>query len=1627
MSTVLQHIVNIIYTFCALCQAQKSCDFSPLQTVNEYHTFSSITKLPYGNDPPDPVSDYMGFKGQIGGVNDNGTIYLVGGGYAHIANNMYGPVQWWNSINVYDSFISYDATVDIQKDLSTIQSPWKTSPYYALPDITTPDGYVPIYNAPNNGGFLCDVAQCSTYIDNKIYIINPTITSQQMATWINWPVMIIFDMNDTNPHFLSESEFISVPPNNYWHAGLNGTASFDRLKFSGDGCTTNNNTHIFHFNWAVRDVRYYHYPTTYSYHPPTNQWSLLSGNPSAKFKFTCSGDVSGRYMYLLAGTTTDADLRSLASDPSYATDKYDTWTDTWIRLPSTADYPETYGRQDALAVLDKTRKSILVTSGRIQIELCEERCDVSVNKVEIFRLDTEDWFVPLDPKDEVFLDTHAFQAAVVKVDDFRPQGQVSNASADVIFMLGGGVDLTVFKNDIVFMSILTEKEYYPDNIVRIEGVHPDDEEIQFTAFDPWQRFELSFRIVITDGIEYEIDDSWNISFTIDGKSIRDLNEEYDTQILTRPACQCWDKTCENLPVNVKQVTIVELMIPSHRALSNGYCVDRDVPWIFSHEKNSTITVTATDGDYNHTREFEFEFMKIRQITAKQSNESGVIRGCQVTNESSGALTHFAIRCDGYTCDKCPIFSGIGRDSKKGRQKQYLRNEIEYNILMNDVLLAPDAYVRQDFEENRVIGTESLDSDSLIALVRARTAVGTWYQECFYNFSYEWTKDWQSLASILNENTNTDLWNDVIDKLNSDRNEDIIAAYSILQEMVIEDEVPDGEDPIAEISDALQNIIERMDDTDANITMDDITSDLALVDLLTSDSNLVEPDIVFNISSEFIPKALAKAVLILNDEEAEYEPGVLADTVQNVGQIANKAATNLLNVSNLTETIRQNLVDDVQQIMSKGLTGSWQSEVLLLVGAESKTKGYTLNKEEACELDDVLVRIPPDNAATDSDTVQCVLTTTNEDEVAVDVFDASGVRVFRTNDSCLPYFISMPLPDDGAFERASSLRFPQCTFWNKSDEEWSGKGCFVYEMDNDSITCACSHLTTFKIRSEHFDPKAELLSGEDMRRFTATNIEQHPTTLVTMVMLVLVLCLVCVCVPNNNADRPLIAFEDIIYKEFRDKYLHKHQQWYELQQINRWYGKVAQHKRASVPPDSPRSPSSSVSSTNIPEPSVSTRSTYYCLLSAHLFVTYLKNDHTILSVFDRTDGTNLSTKQRIGLSLLYLYLIMMSNAIFYGRQYDRHPMGDLTASALISLFATFPVYLIRKLFQWSKPIEVKSVISWPLSEPDTQQTRRIAMDMKEIRKRMHPDQVNEKEKPMVAQQIRSVLFDYNYPFPNVYKKVAWAVLMMTAVVCIIISVTYGIGFDIRADQMAVQIENHKHLLSKMTNITNDSESNGCWNMSLKLVAQSEVFEDQIAQIEEEEARIEALDEGYADDFEALFGDAEVANYDATKWLLNVLISFLTSVFIWQPASIYFVTWLKIWAFHNGFVMEFSYSNLAMFLANYLCCYCVCGGFNRRKKKKGPATATAMAIGSVSSTSMAINPSASLPTITATHEESKTDLPSVSDAPGLCGGLSLDMLLDDESSFQVLSLLCDENFAFEMPEDAPAKLAQLFVDD
>merc|ERR1712130_277891 len=133
----------------------------------------------------------------------------------------------------------------------------------------------------------------------------------------------------------------------------------------GDGCTTNNGEYIYHFNHGVEDYNATNsVQSTLRYDPKTNEWQTMTGNPNNKFNPACAADVSGRYIYLIGGTSTYENIRQ-EGEVELATDRYDTVTDTWERLDAKSDYPERFGRDMAIAITDSTTNQIMVVGGEI--------------------------------------------------------------------------------------------------------------------------------------------------------------------------------------------------------------------------------------------------------------------------------------------------------------------------------------------------------------------------------------------------------------------------------------------------------------------------------------------------------------------------------------------------------------------------------------------------------------------------------------------------------------------------------------------------------------------------------------------------------------------------------------------------------------------------------------------------------------------------------------------------------------------------------------------------------------------------------------------------------------------------------------------------------------------------------------------------------------------------------------------------------------------------------------------------------------------------------------------------------------------------------------------------------------
>merc|ERR1719334_1938361 len=104
------------------------------------------------------------------------------------------------------------------------------------------------------------------------------------------------------------------------------------------------------------------------------------------------------------------------------------------------------------------------------------------------------------------------------------------------------------------------------------------------------------------------------------------------------------------------------------------------------------------------------------------------------------------------------------------------------------------------------------------------------------------------------------------------------------------------------------------------------------------------------------------------------------------------------------------------------------------------------------------------------------------------------------DKCFPYLISINVTDTSvvsasntnSFSLGESDLFPSCRFWDESIADWDSRGCYVHDIDDTTVTCACSHLTTFQISVEDFVPESNILTIRNLRELTGANLLRYPT-------------------------------------------------------------------------------------------------------------------------------------------------------------------------------------------------------------------------------------------------------------------------------------------------------------------------------------------------------------------------------------------------------------------------------------------------------------------------------------------------------------------------------------------------------
>ena len=155
---------------------------------------------------------------------------------------------------------------------------------------------------------------------------------------------------------------------------------------------------------------------------------------------------------------------------------------------------------------------------------------------------------------------------------------------------------------------------------------------------------------------------------------------------------------------------------------------------------------------------------------------------------------------------------------------------------------------------------------------------------------------------------------------------------------------------------------------------------------------------------------------------------------------------------------------------------------------------------------------------------------------------------------------------------------------------------------------------------------------------------------------------------------------------------------------------------------------------------------------------------------------------------------------------------------------------------------------------------------------------------LAHETRQTLFDTIYPLPHKYKSYAWAFLVFWTIFVVIMSWNYGIQFDLNYE---------KEKNAADPNLSKYDED--CWEnnalLSLANLLSIRNFEDLQDSIKS------AYNGDYDDDLP-----------ETGKWLLNCLQSLVLSVFLWQPLTVYIITWIKIWMFSWNLRMKLAPGNI-----------------------------------------------------------------------------------------------------------------------
>ena len=959
--------------------------------------------------------------------------------------------------------------------------------------------------------------------------------------------------------------------------------------------------------------------------------------------------------------------------------------------------------------------------------------------------------------------------------------------------------------------------------------------------------------------------------------------------------------------------VSKLVVQSIRRSNAGKCVDDELRDQHPFEKDTDYRLRlkfVTDPDVYFVSEISNDVI----FSTNELSSGGV---CIIQNvDDLLPLDPYNLFCTGWSNEE----------------------NLEYNALINDVAMNTAGYVE---DARQITGIAPAGNVSITVLVKEQdeyNAITCYGIEATFKSiedvlsdvpANETSAEVKSILETINNITATDSL--------SDNPDYAVSIHSVVEDLY-ETNLTTQNEAEQIVDDMVINILETStvvsssNVSTTNITGDAIITELAAVSSITSNEDIVDAEsTTTQLVEEYLPDIFEAVDIYIDSSEnnktantssSEVQDALYSIGAQSQGLISNLEATlvdavNTINSSNLTDedidsvnSLSESLVDFATLAASTALaqseigeTFNYEDIVYDDNGTIINSKVVTATKFEAdpssserpsCGSSSQRIEMPETFMSDQEGTFDCAFVASTRNNfvpkgsrnegrrqtsngiVTANVYGEGSRRrrlaetVDYETDECFPYLIVIAVTNtsiDPNMVLDESSDFPSCDFWNTNASYWDTEGCFVYDITNDSVICGCTHLTTFSASADEIWPEPNTLTDIDWKNLTISNLIKYPTVWITCLSLFIVIMIICLLNPRS-ADihtKSAIAFEDIILKSTQELKLWEDVSGKEIEYYSEFTANqnllgLGLKKQMQTKEDRKS----------------------MAKLFFKLFRLYLRNDHTVLSVFQRTSGTNWSLRQRLGCFFVYICTIMVATGMYYEVD-STNIWSDMIMSFMTSIIATTPGFIIRKMFEYSKPKEdrVKSVpeLIGIDSGSEGGPSSRSMEENKNLK---------------IVKDMRLKFYEWMFPLPSYCRDVAWVILILwagaacvTAVrtLCSIISflqsvtkdilacsvpqIVYGLSFDVPAESSDNEDNKHYTLYQ-----------NGCWNTSLQLRIENELSLE--AFLEDYEEQEENNSSGYG-------------GSDTGSWLLSLFQSLMLSIFIWQPLVMMIWTLLCVWMY------------------------------------------------------------------------------------------------------------------------------------